>query len=818
MEVRDSLALFASCLWSPDDLIEVRCLPSKKSWWWKASDLPDHEPEMRDAESRGEHVYAGANPRRSRGDRDGDGVTLARTVFVDFDNCSIEEAGRRLRDANLPAPTLILFSGGGVHVYWRLDEPASDLADWTARQQGLIDALGSDGKVKDPPRIMRLPGFRNHKREADARIVGAWPEREYAIVEFRPAGRERAVHAASVPATSERRPDNLGRLTRDFLIFGAPEGERNQRAYMAGCELQGNGFAEPEAVEMVLVGARRCGLPDAEAVAAVRSAYSKPHGPSRAPMTEARFAKESGADAGPVPDHLRGGAPPRETPTGTPAPPREALHAAGDEIESRKRMGVSNVLVDKKFIKDPESGKSKPMEILHYRRIDDVSSSLLAATGGWPKCAGGLLFSVRESPPGFLPTASNVRYFGQPVDLWAWCSEVCDPYWTKQKCHDLDGHPRTPATKEEFHRHLRDCASQRFLSVSILPHEPKIPGTFYVPCELPTPAGKRLAEFLAMLNPDTEDDRWLMLACLLTMLWGGPHGGRPMFVFDSRHGRGSGKTATAEALAAVVGGAFRIEPDDDWETVKKRLMSDRAMAQRAVLIDNVKKKLGGPQIEGMVTASTIDGWRPYHGNFSRPNDLTWLVTQNAARGTQDVATRAVIIHVGAPKHGDSFVAKVAQFIESYRAELIADLLALLAGPPKGSVSPANRDRFQAWQDGPLSRCDGPDRLAGLIIARRGDLDSDSEEAEEVASAIRDYVAKRNPPCDRDGRRKISRDQMRELLKAANVVDDTMGKRGLYTWLLNMLGSTGPLACLEDGKPEGGQPRHWLWSEPHDIPV
>ena len=174
----EPLASFAACLWEPDDLIEVRCLPSKKSWWWKAADLASHEPELREMESRGENIYAGANPRKAHGCRDADGVALARCVFVDFDNCSIEEAGRRLREAELPAPTLLLYSGGGVHAWWRLDSPCLDLADWTRRQLGLIAALGSDGKVHDPPRIMRLPGVRNQKRVAKARNVRRWPARQ----------------------------------------------------------------------------------------------------------------------------------------------------------------------------------------------------------------------------------------------------------------------------------------------------------------------------------------------------------------------------------------------------------------------------------------------------------------------------------------------------------------------------------------------------------------------------------------------------------------------------------------------------------------
>lgn len=84
-----------------------------------------------------------------------------------------------MRDSQLSPPTLIVNSGGGVHVYWRIDEPILDLGLWTDIQKALAGIFKSDGNVHDPPRvrrcesrtkivanprsIMRLPAFRNHK-------------------------------------------------------------------------------------------------------------------------------------------------------------------------------------------------------------------------------------------------------------------------------------------------------------------------------------------------------------------------------------------------------------------------------------------------------------------------------------------------------------------------------------------------------------------------------------------------------------------------------------------------------------------------------
>lgn len=71
--------------------------------------------------------------------------------------------------------------------------------------------------------------------------------------------------------------------TRAFLEHGAPEGQRNAEAHAAAQQLRDAGVVEAEAVALVETGAARCGLPQIEARAAVRSAYKKP---AREPITK----------------------------------------------------------------------------------------------------------------------------------------------------------------------------------------------------------------------------------------------------------------------------------------------------------------------------------------------------------------------------------------------------------------------------------------------------------------------------------------------------------------------------------------------------
>lgn len=171
------LADLVAALFEPGDLVELRALPEPvRRRWLRAEQVPAFHvtPAW-----RAMNVHFGPNPRRRRGGTGAD-VTLARCLFVDIERVSADEAIARVTSAGLPEPTAVVSSGGGMHIYWRLVEPMTDLAVWTARQKALIAALGSDPVVHDPPRVMRLPGTLNHKYD---------PPRACEVVESNTEGR-----------------------------------------------------------------------------------------------------------------------------------------------------------------------------------------------------------------------------------------------------------------------------------------------------------------------------------------------------------------------------------------------------------------------------------------------------------------------------------------------------------------------------------------------------------------------------------------------------------------------------------------------------
>lgn len=76
----------------------------------------------------------------------------------------------------LPPPSVIVFSGGGLHAKWFLSEALGRerLPDWNRVQQALVKAFqnfGSDQNARDISRVLRLDRTVNTKRNEVARVV-----------------------------------------------------------------------------------------------------------------------------------------------------------------------------------------------------------------------------------------------------------------------------------------------------------------------------------------------------------------------------------------------------------------------------------------------------------------------------------------------------------------------------------------------------------------------------------------------------------------------------------------------------------------------
>ena len=117
--------------------------------------------------------------------RDGDNVAALKAVWIDLDvgpdkgYPTVEAALEALKNAcvrhPLPTPSAIVFSGGGLHVYWINDTPMT-VGEWSQYSEGLRAAGVAQGLKADwqctidSVRVLRIPGTLNHKFDPPRRV------------------------------------------------------------------------------------------------------------------------------------------------------------------------------------------------------------------------------------------------------------------------------------------------------------------------------------------------------------------------------------------------------------------------------------------------------------------------------------------------------------------------------------------------------------------------------------------------------------------------------------------------------------------------
>lgn len=86
-----------------------------------------------------------------------------RAVYVDVDGCTdVRLALDALSEARMPAPSIAVHSGRGLHLYWLLHPaPPNALPLWQRIEDALVHALepiGGDPRAKDCTRVLRVAG------------------------------------------------------------------------------------------------------------------------------------------------------------------------------------------------------------------------------------------------------------------------------------------------------------------------------------------------------------------------------------------------------------------------------------------------------------------------------------------------------------------------------------------------------------------------------------------------------------------------------------------------------------------------------------
>jgi hypothetical protein len=88
-------------------------------------------------------------------DRD---IQYGRAIFTEHDNLPSERQINLWRILKLPEPTFQVSTGGkSIHSYWVLSSPI-DIELWRTLQRDLLNFTDGDRIIKNPSRVMRLPG------------------------------------------------------------------------------------------------------------------------------------------------------------------------------------------------------------------------------------------------------------------------------------------------------------------------------------------------------------------------------------------------------------------------------------------------------------------------------------------------------------------------------------------------------------------------------------------------------------------------------------------------------------------------------------
>jgi hypothetical protein len=102
------------------------------------------------------------------GGRSAKNIVRGRALFADADGKEQVARCTTMLKRNGVYPSMVVNSGRGAHVYFCTDVP---LDQFSALQELLSAKLGTDGAVKDRPRVMRLPGTWHLKDPANPRLV-----------------------------------------------------------------------------------------------------------------------------------------------------------------------------------------------------------------------------------------------------------------------------------------------------------------------------------------------------------------------------------------------------------------------------------------------------------------------------------------------------------------------------------------------------------------------------------------------------------------------------------------------------------------------
>lgn len=214
-----------------------------------------------------------------------------RALYVDLDNQEdLYAVLDALQDQKMPGPSLVIWSGTGMHLYWLLEPlPPKTIPVWQRCQDALIAALkplGADAAAKDCTRLLRIAGTRNKGEEVHGLVLDGhrWSLRQIAFEILGTEGKGKKPEVRDLRARRDR-PDREIQgsiyarwhlVYRDLLAISnhhnhqIPEGHRDKWLFLCGVAL--SWFTHPQGIEdeILSLGRMHTDLVEPEISAAIK--------------------------------------------------------------------------------------------------------------------------------------------------------------------------------------------------------------------------------------------------------------------------------------------------------------------------------------------------------------------------------------------------------------------------------------------------------------------------------------------------------------------------------------------------------------------
>ena len=371
----------------------------------------------------------------------------------------------------------------------------------------------------------------------------------------------------------------------------------------------------------------------------------------------------------------------------------------------------------------------KPAEIL-----SDIKRRFL----GFPYKMGEKLFDIDKESRELIELRDS-------TDLFSWM-------WNKSDQHIDWRQGSNFISKKEFYSYMYQ-KSRQFDQVIYAPTYPEHPNNFKGYPDLPAadPEHEYFNHWINFFCPIDDLNRILLKALFASPLYYEAEEKRPLWILDSIAGAGVGKTTIAEQVAQL----YRTRPmitnkqelSRNFEELTKKLLSTTGRSARVVLVDNVIGKFDCDRLSDLITQSYVSGKPAYgHGEETRPNNLTYILTSNSAAIGNDIASRSITIHFTKPPGGynPNWLKDMIHYRETYRYHIFADMLDIIK----------NNEPFEALEDKSFIRFPRFERLilqpfcgdlseyydvVKMIQAQKDENNIDKENAAEFEDRVKQGV-------------------------------------------------------------------------------